>query len=126
LLGKLFTSRAQARNNTELLVIITPEVVRPIPVDQPVPSLTMTKPFMKPNSDIPMRTPGMDKTGPVPVKAPHDTMPLEELVQQQKQGQQAPPPTVPQFLIVPTGGVQSPANPGLTPATPVGQGGTAK
>jgi pilus assembly protein CpaC len=125
LLGKLFTSRAQARNNTELLVIITPEVVRPIPVDQPVPSLTMTKPFMKPNSDIPMRTPGLDKTGPVPVKPPHDTMPVEELVQQQKQGQAAPPPTVPQFLIVPTTPAQ-PGTTGIAPAPAAVPGGTGK
>lgn len=121
LLGKLFTSRVKSRNNSELLVIVTPEVVRPLPADQPVPSLTMPQPFMRPNSDIPMRQPGMDKTGPVPVKPPHDTMPLEQLVQQQRQGQAAPPPSVPQFLIVPTAPVQ-PVNPGLTPATPVAPG----
>ena len=38
LLGKLFTSRSRSRNNSELLVIVTPEVVRPIPAGQPVPS----------------------------------------------------------------------------------------
>src|SRR5450432_658639 len=54
LLGKLFQSRAQSRSNTELLVIVTPEIVRPIPADRPVPSITMTQPFMKPNSPIPM------------------------------------------------------------------------
>src|SRR5205823_7930282 len=50
LLGKLFQSRAQSRNNSELLVIVTPEIVRPLPADQPVPSLNMPQPFLKPNS----------------------------------------------------------------------------
>jgi pilus assembly protein CpaC len=124
LLGKLFQSRAQSRSNTELLVIVTPEIVRPIPADRPVPSITMTQPFMKPNSPIPMSQPGMDKTGPVPVKPPQDTIPLEQLIlQQQKQGQAAPPPTVPQFVIVPAAPAQ-PVNPGLTPAAPVVPGGS--
>ena len=39
LLGKLFTSRSRSRNNSELLVIVTPEVVRPIPAGQPLPAL---------------------------------------------------------------------------------------
>ena len=32
LLGKLFQSRSVTRNNSELLVIVTPEIVRPIAV----------------------------------------------------------------------------------------------
>jgi pilus assembly protein CpaC len=122
LLGKLFQSRAQSRNNTELLVIVTPEIVRPLPADQTVPALTMTQPFMHPNSGIAMAQPGMDKTGPVPVKPPSDTMPLEQLVQQRKQGQAAPPATAPQFLIIPTGTAQPPS-PGLPPAAPAGPAG---
>jgi len=125
LLGKLFTSRAQSRNNSELLVIVTPEVVRPIPADQPVPALNMPQSFLKPNSDIPIRTPSMDKTGPVPVKPPHDTMPLEQLVQQQKQGQAAPPPTVPQFLIVPTAAPPN-VNPGANAPPPAVPSATGK
>jgi pilus assembly protein CpaC len=117
LLGKLFQSRQQQRSNTELLVIVTPEIVRPLPADMPIPSLAMPQPFMKSNSGFPMTQPGMDKTGPVPVKAPHETMPLEQLVQQKKQGQAAPPPIVPQFLIMPTAPMPD-ANPGLAPAAP--------
>ena len=33
----------------------------------------------------------MDKTGPVPVKPPSDSMPVEQLIQQRKEGQAAPP-----------------------------------
>jgi pilus assembly protein CpaC len=121
LLGKLFQSRTQNRNNTELLVIVTPEIVRPLPAEQPAPSLNMPQSFMKPNSNISMSQPGIDKTGPVPVKAPHETMPLEQLVQQQKLSQAAPAPTAPQFLIMPAAPVQ-PVNPGVMPAAPGGAG----
>ena len=122
LLGRLFTSRAVKRNNSELLVIVTPEVVRPIPAGQPVPSLNMPLPFMTKNSDAGMYQPGIDMTGPVPVKAPVDSIPIEQLVQQRKEGQAAPPAN-PQFLIVPNAPAAAPSvNPGLTPST----GGAAK
>jgi pilus assembly protein CpaC len=121
LLGKLFQTRARQRNNSELLVIVTPEIVRPIPVEQQPPSLNFPQPFLKSNSNIPMNQPGMDQTGPVPVKPPQETMPLEQLVQQQKQGQAAPPPTVPQFLIVPAALPQA-VSPAVVPAAPGGAG----
>jgi pilus assembly protein CpaC len=122
LLGKLFTSRTATRNNSELLVIVTPEVVRPIPAGQPLPSLNMPIPFMDKNSDIEMRQPGVDKTGPVPVKPPMDSMPVEQLIQQRKEGQAAPPATMQQIQIVPVPAPLPSPNPGLTPAT----GGNAK
>ena len=121
LLGKLFTSRAVKRNNTELLVIVTPEVVRPLPAGQPLPSLNMPLPFLTKNSDIEMYQPGIDKTGPVPVKPPVDSIPIEQLIQQRKEGQAAPPAN-PQFLIVPAPTAPPSVNPGLTPAS----GGAAK
>jgi len=119
LLGKLFTSRAISRNNSELMVIVTPEVVRPIPVGQPLPSLKMPVPFMPKNSDGEMHQPGIDKTGPVPVKPPTDTMPVEQLIQQRKEGQAAPPATMAPFQIVPMPTAPPSANPGLA-ATPAG------
>src|SRR5205085_6249297 len=39
LIGKLFQSRSINKNNTELLVIVTPELVRPIPADQSKPMI---------------------------------------------------------------------------------------
>ena len=39
LLGKIFQSRAISKNNSELLVIVTPEVVRPIQAGQPLMAL---------------------------------------------------------------------------------------
>jgi pilus assembly protein CpaC len=118
LIGKLFQSKAISRQNSELLIIVTPEVVRPISAGEPVPDLNFPQPFMKNNSDIPMRQPGMDKTGPVPVKPPSDTMPLEQLIQQRKEGQATPAPTMPPFMMVPVStepaqqGSPSPPKPG--------------
>jgi pilus assembly protein CpaC len=91
LLGKLFQSKSANRNNTELMVIVTPEIVRPIPADQKIPELNYPQPFMAPNSSIQMRTPGLEQTGPVTPK-PTGTMPLEELILQRKEGQTAPTP----------------------------------
>jgi pilus assembly protein CpaC len=101
LLGKLFQTASVQRSNSELLVLVTPEIVRPIPVGQPLPSLKMDLPFMESNSGIPMTTPTMDKTGPVPVKPPSESMPLEELVNQRKAGQPAPQPAMQPMMLVP-------------------------
>jgi pilus assembly protein CpaC len=88
ILGKLFQTKSVSRAHTELLVIITPEIVRPIPADQPMPNLNFTVPQLSPGT-VPIHQPGMDQTGPVPVTPPADSMPIELLMQQQKK-QQAP------------------------------------
>ncbi len=119
LLGKIFTSRARSRNNTELLVIVTPEVVRPIPAGQTVPSLKMPFEFLPRNSENELFQPGMDKTGPVPVKPPNASMPIEQLIEiKRKEGQAAPPATL-------TNPVSTVA-PGAAPATAPGSGGSGK
>ncbi len=84
LLGKLFQSRSTVRNNSELLVIITPEIVRPIAGSQPVPELQFTSPFLPPIGSAQPRQPGIDKTGLVPVHPPSDSMPIEQLVPPRK------------------------------------------
>jgi pilus assembly protein CpaC len=90
LLGKLFQSKSVTRNNSELLVIITPEIVRPIAGGQPVPELQFPATFLSPNSPVEPRQPGIDKTGPVPVHPPSDSMPVEQLIQLQKAAPSAP------------------------------------
>jgi pilus assembly protein CpaC len=129
LFGKLFQSRSIARNNTELMVLVTPEIVRPIPVGQPLPSLNMPLTFMEPNSKIPMTTPGMDKTGPVPVKPAVETMPLEELINQRKAGQPAPQPSMAPMMLVPVPSTPAAGATGqAAPAAPAapGSGGVVK
>lgn len=46
LFGKLFQSRSTTRNNSELLVVVTPELVLPNGAN-PAPALDMPKPFLK-------------------------------------------------------------------------------
>jgi pilus assembly protein CpaC len=116
LLGKLFQTKSASRNNSELLVIVTPEIVRPIPAGQPLPTLNLPQPYMSNNSDFPMMQPGMDKTGPVPVKLQSETMPVEQLVQQQRQGQAGPAATLTTPGVVNPGGAPTP------PAAPAGTG----
>ncbi len=118
LFGKLFQSKTMNKTNSELLVIITPEIVRPLPAGQPVPELNYPTKFLAPNSKIDMSQPGLSKTGPVPVQPPADSVPIEELIQQQKQGQAAPPPSPIQVLplVLPQGTNQG--NPGLNNAPP--------
>jgi pilus assembly protein CpaC len=131
LLGKLFQSRSLARNNSELLVLVTPELVRPIPAGAPRPEIEMPREFMKDTRPDPPRTPPISVTGPVPVKPEPQTIPVEQLIQIQK-GQHPPAPAMPavQFVPVPvTPPPSQPANPGLPPAaqgTPQGGGMGAK
>ena len=81
LLGKLFQSYSKTKNNTELLVVVTPELVRPVPVGQPIPDVDMP-PILPESGSMKMpRTPGIDVTGPVPVKPAKTVIPLEELLE---------------------------------------------
>jgi pilus assembly protein CpaC len=80
ILGKLFQSKSVSKANTELIIIVTPELVRPIPAGQPVPSLNYPRPFLPPNTGKDPRTPGLSVTGPVPV-APSEAIPIEKLIQ---------------------------------------------
>jgi pilus assembly protein CpaC len=108
LLGKLFQSRLITKSNTELLVIVTPELVRPVPADQKAPEMKYTDSFLPSNSGLPMRQPGMDKTGPVPVHPPSPTMPLEQLILEQQKQQQIGGPLSPSVVnsppVTPPGG----------------------
>ena len=95
ILGKLFQSKTVSRSNSELLVIVTPEIVRPIPEGQPLPELNYPQSFLPSNSKTDLRQPGVDKTGAAPALPPM-TMPVEQLRQfqlaQQQQAQQPEDP----------------------------------
>ena len=80
ILGKLFQSKTKNRSNTELMVIVTPQLVRPIPAGQPVPTLKYPVPFLPANTGKEMATPGQNVTGPVPVTPPTPNIPVETLV----------------------------------------------
>jgi pilus assembly protein CpaC len=84
ILGKLFQSIQKNRTNTELIVIVTPEIVAPIPAGQPLPQLNFPEKFLAPNSNLPMTTPGANVTGAKPPSPPPPTMPVEQLIQSMK------------------------------------------
>jgi pilus assembly protein CpaC len=92
ILGKFFQSKSVTKQNTELIVIVTPELVRPIPAGQPLPALKFTVPFLAPNTGYEPRTPGLDATGPVPVDPPQPTIPIEKLMQSMRQAASPVPP----------------------------------
>jgi pilus assembly protein CpaC len=50
ILGKLFQSRSVNKSKNELVIVVTPHIIHPIPVDQPGPNLTFPLPFMPPAS----------------------------------------------------------------------------
>jgi pilus assembly protein CpaC len=103
--GKLFRSRQLTKNNSELLVMVTPELVRPVPKGQPQPALTMPGGFLAPNtSSTAPQQPGMDVTGPVPLtkSPPEPSMPVEDLIKSiQASGATQQPAQAQQLQFVP-------------------------
>ena len=81
-LGKLFQSMSKNRTNTELIVIVTPEIVAPIPAGAPLPQLKFPEKFLPPNSGIPMHTPDGKPNPDAPPPPP--TMPVEKLLESMK------------------------------------------
>lgn len=69
ILGKLFQSISKTKNNTELIVIVTPEIVSPIPAGAQLPTPNYPQRFLPPNSTIPMHTPD--------AKSPENTLPAQ-------------------------------------------------
>jgi pilus assembly protein CpaC len=79
ILGKLFQSIQKNRTNTELIVIVTPEIVAPIDVGQPLPQLNYPEQFLPSNSNIPMTNPITNVSGAK--QSPQLTIPVEQLIQ---------------------------------------------
>ena len=80
ILGKFFQSMTKTRNNTELIVIVTPEIVSPILAGSPLPELKYPTKFLPPNSGIPMNTPDAKTEANTLAPAP-PSMPVEQLIQ---------------------------------------------
>lgn len=117
LLGKIFESRSKTRSNSELLVIVTPELVKAVPADQ-APQLEMPAPFISGISKVPPSTPGSAITGPVPTKPVVNNIPVEDLIEIQKQLKSVPTaPAMPTIQLVPfvnQSGVTTGGQPGVT------------
>jgi pilus assembly protein CpaC len=54
-LGKLFTSKSLNRSKNELVVVVTPHVIHPLPVGEPTPNLKYPDPFLPPTVGKPAK-----------------------------------------------------------------------
>lgn len=90
LIGKFFQSRSISKTNSELLVIVTPELVAPIPEGQNLPDIPRPQPFLEGPGILnhAPQTPGQDKTGPGPSAMPRSEISVQELQAIQKLNQQ--------------------------------------
>lgn len=119
LLGKLFQSRKLNRNKQELLVMVTPEIVRPIPKDQPLPELSYPRPFLKEGAEKMPRTPGVEVTGaPAAPAASGKFIPVEQLKKEQAAAPSAAAVSPVSYQIVPVTTQTAPATPAPAPAAP--------
>lgn len=89
-LGKLFTSKNTTKSNTELLVIVTPELVQPIPEGENPPELPGVDSFLQGPGILtkPPRTPGTDQTGPGTPRPVRNEISIQEMQQLQRVEQQ--------------------------------------
>jgi len=76
--GRLFQSRSLSRTKSELLVVVTPELVHPLPAGTAPPALDMPKPFIK-DGDKATPTGSTPDTNPPPAQT---TVPVEQLLEQ--------------------------------------------
>jgi len=82
-LGKFFQSIQRTKTDTELIVIVTPEIVSPIGAGSALPELKYPTPFLPPNTGIAMHTPD-EKTPANTPATPPTTIPVEKLVDSMK------------------------------------------
>jgi pilus assembly protein CpaC len=85
LLGKLFQSRTRTRSNSELMILVTPELVRPIPAGAALPDVRGPEQFLPGTAPAAPRTPGASVTGPVPLPPARKDIPLEEMLEIERQ-----------------------------------------
>jgi len=83
IIGKLFQSELKTKNDTELIVIVTPELVSPLAAGTELPSLHYPVPFIPPNSNIPMHQPD-EKTAANTLPPAPTSIPVETLIESMK------------------------------------------
>ena len=89
-LGRFFQSMKRTKANTELIVIVTPEVVSPVPAGTDIALPKTPQPFLPPNSNTPMHTPDSTPVEAAPAPA---SMPVEKLIESLKPGPQLSDPS---------------------------------
>jgi pilus assembly protein CpaC len=80
ILGKLFQSRNSSKSSSELLIMVTPELVNPIPAGGKVPELSFPKPFLKDAPTAAPQHPAATGIGNAPLLIRRDVVPIEDLL----------------------------------------------
>jgi pilus assembly protein CpaC len=92
-LGKMFQSKSKVRQNTELIVIVTPELVEPVGSGQPAPGMKFPVPFSWPTTtpEEP-NVPAQGKPAPetIPLETLKRSLEAEKAATSQHPGAQAP------------------------------------
>jgi len=83
IIGKFFQSMQKTKVNTELIVIVTPEIIAPIEAGGVLPEPKFPKKFLPPNSGIPMNNPDAKTAANTPAPAP-SVIPVEKLIDSMK------------------------------------------
>lgn len=84
ILGKFFQSVDRTKSNTELIVIVTPEIVAPIPAGAPLPSIEYPQKFLpRPGSAV-VSNAAAGGAGAIPPGPAPATIPVEKLVESMK------------------------------------------
>lgn len=101
-LGKLFQSRSISKSNSELLVLVTPELVRPIPSGVKAPQIDTPVPFLNGTPASPPSNPGAQVTGPAQPLQRFGSLPVEQVKSAAQSGSSGGPSsnTQPQMLVV--------------------------
>ncbi len=76
-LGKLFESRQLQKNNSELLVVVTPVLVRPTEAGGKGPELAMPKAPLKDAATVPLQQPAVPMSDPAAHLPKSDRIPVE-------------------------------------------------
>ncbi len=84
ILGKFFQSRQKTKSNTELMVIVTPQIVHPIPAGQPTPEIKFPVPLLESNAGKDGATPGAPATV-AQAAPPPANIPVENLLRSMQQ-----------------------------------------
>lgn len=117
LLGKLFQSRQISKSNSELLILVTPELVRPIPSGAKRPQMDMPVPFLKGTPTAPPMNPGAEVTGPPRPLPSFGSLPVEQTKNTGQAGGPAAPSGPAPLMVVQPVQLTPAEAPGNQPAT---------
>ena len=118
ILGKLFQTKSINHAHSELLILVTPELVSPIPADKELPGLERPLKFLEGDGTgtTAPRTPGRDVTGSPLTRPRRDEIPVQEMENIEQQQRPAQPATAAPAFAAPARQNLTVATPGAAPA----------